>query len=185
VVENRQTSGLELIEEPDMHREVDAAIRRLLCECFPPDVEEFSKSRHWHGSAPAYTLICRQGSELVGHVGVVVRSIRCGSVQADIAGIQSLAVSSRTRGTMLAWALMRGAMREAGKRGVPFGLLFCVPTLERLYAAMKWKRIDVTATMRDEKGRAVPIPGNNIAMILKLAHRPFPAGDIDLQGADW
>ena len=103
----------------------------------------------------------------------------------DIAGIQSLAVSPRIRGSMLAWALMRRSMKEARKRGVPFGLLFCVPSLEPLYAAMKWERIDVVTTMRDEEGRAAPIPGKNIAMVLKLAGRPFPEGDIDLQGTDW
>lgn len=185
MAKDKQTSGLELIEESDMPLKIDAAIRRLLCECFIPDTEEFSRSRHWHGSAPAYTLIHRQGDEVVGQVGIVLRTIQCGGVSVDIAGIQSLAVSPRIQGTMLAWALMRRSMKEAKKRGVPFGLLFCVPSLERLYAAMKWERIDVITTMRDEEDRAVPIPGKNVAMVLKLAGRPFPQGDIDLQGADW
>ncbi len=185
MAEDKQTSGLELIEESDMPQEIDAAIKRLLGKCFPSNAEEFSRSRYWHGSAPAYTLIHRQGDEVVGQVGVVLRTIQCGGVSVDIAGIQSLAVSPQIQGTMLAWALMRRSMKEARKRGVPFGLLFCVPSLERLYAAMKWKRIDVVTTMCDEEGRAVPIPGKNIAMVLELAGRPFPEGDIDLQGADW
>jgi N-acetylglutamate synthase-like GNAT family acetyltransferase len=185
MAENKQTSGLDLIEESDMPPEIDAAIKGLLCECFGPDVEEFSRSRHWHGSAPNYTVIYRQRSEVVGHVGIVLRTIRCGRVPTEIAGIQSLAVSPRRQGTMLAWALMKRSMKEARKRGVPFGLLFCVPSLERLYAAMRWERIDVITTMRDEKGQTVPIPGKNIAMVLKLDDRPFPEGDIDLQGADW
>ena len=183
--EDKPKTRIELIKESEMSAEIDAAIKRLLVTCFPPDVEEFSQSRHWHGSAPAYTLIHRQGNEVVGQVGVVLRTVRCGSVFADIAGIQSLAVSPRIQGTMLAWALMRRSMKEAKKRGVPFGLLFCVPSLETLYAAMKWERIDVVTTMNDEDGRTVPIPGKNIAMVLELAGRPFPQGDIDLQGADW
>lgn len=185
MAEGRQTSGLDLIEESDMPPEIDAAIKRLLCECFGPDAEEFSRSRYWHGSAPAYTLIHRDGDEVVGQVGIVLRSIECGGVSVDIAGIQSLAVSPRIRGGMLAWALMRRSMKEARKRGVLFGLLFCIPSLEPLYAAMKWERIDVITTMRDGEGRVVPIPGKNIAMVLKLAGRPFPEGDIDLQGPDW
>jgi len=180
-----QVTKLELIEEKDMSPENDAAIKRLLCECFPPDVQTFSKSRYWHGSAPIYTIIYRQGNEVVGQVGIVVRTIQCGGVPVEIAGIQSMAISPRDQGTMLAWALMRRAMKEAKKRGILFGLLFCVPSLERLYAAMKWERIDVITTMHDEKGKTVPIPGKNIAMVLKLADRPFPKGDIDLQGADW
>ncbi|MCP4610137.1 MAG: GNAT family N-acetyltransferase [Planctomycetes bacterium] len=185
MADDKQTSGLELIEESDMPPEIDATIKRLLCECFCPDAEKFSRSRYWHGSAPAYTLIHRDGDEVVGQVGIVLRTIRCGHVPTDIAGIQSLAVSPRIRGGMLAWALMRRSMKEARKRGVPFGLLFCVPSLERLYAAMRWERIDVITTMRDEKDQTVPIPGKNIAMVLKLDDRPFPEGDIDLQGADW
>ena len=181
----KKPSKLELIEEPDMPPDIDAAIKKLLCDCFPPDVEQFSRSRHWHGSAPAYSVIYRDGGEVVGQVGIVLRTVQCGGVPVDIAGIQSLAVSPRIQGTMLAWALMKRSMREARNRGVPFGLLFCVPSLERLYSAMKWDRIDVVTTMRDEEGRIVPIPGKNIAMVQKLGDQPFPQGDIDLQGADW
>ncbi len=185
MAEHKQTSRLELIEESDMPPEIDAAVRRLLSKCFPPDAEDFLQSRYWHGSVPAYTLIYRHGEEVVGQVGVVLRTIQCGGVSVDIAGIQSLAVSPQTQGAMLAWALMKRSMKEARKRAVPFGLLFCVPSLERFYAAMKCEHIDVNTTMRDEQGRAVPIPGKNVAMVLKLAGRPFPQGDIDLQGADW
>jgi predicted N-acetyltransferase YhbS len=185
MAKEKQASKLELIEEPDMPPEVDASIKRLLCDCFPPDVEAFSKSRYWHGSAPAYSVVYRQGDEVVGQVGIVLRTVQCGGVSADIAGIQSLAVAPCIQGSMLAWALMRRSMREAKRRGVPFGLLFCVPSLEPLYGAMKWKRIDVATTMRNEEGEIVPIPGKNIAMVLELAGRPFPQGDIFLQGADW
>ena len=171
---NEQTpTKLELIEESDMIPETDAAIKKLLCECFPDDIEAFSESRYWHGSAPAYSLVYRQENEAVGHVGIVLRTIASGGTQVDIAGIQSLAVSPRIQGTMVAWALMRRGMKEAKKRGVPFGLLFCVPSLEQLYAAMKWKLIDVTVTMTDEQGKSVEIPGKNIAMVLERSPSCF------------
>jgi predicted N-acetyltransferase YhbS len=176
---------LELIEESDMTPEQDADIKRLLCECFPDDAAAFSQSRHWHGSGPLYSLVYREGERLVGHVGIVVRTILVGSTPIEMAGIQSLAVSPASQGSMLAWALMRRGMREAKRRGIAFGVLFCVPTLERLYAAMKWRRIDVGVTMRNEQGESVPIPGKNIAMVLEMTDRPFPDGDIDLQAADW
>ena len=104
---NRQASGLELIEDPDITPEIDDAVKRLLCECFPDDAEEFSSSRYWHKTAPAYMVIYRQGNEVVGHAAVVMRTIRCGDVDVDIAGVQGVAVSPRSQGTMLAWALMR------------------------------------------------------------------------------
>jgi hypothetical protein len=80
---------------------------------------------------------------------------------------------------------MARAMEEAKQRGVPFGLLFCVPELENFYARQGWERLDRPITMLDAEGRRVPIPSKNIAMILRLGDKPLPPGEIDLQGRDW
>jgi len=176
--------NLELIEEPDMTPATDAAIKRLLCDCFPPDTKIFSQSRQWHGTAPAYTIVQHEGNAVVGQVGVVLRTLRVGGRPVDIAGIQSLAVSPALQGSMLAWALMRRCMREAKRRGVPFGLLFCVPDLEKLYAAMRWQTVNVGVVMQYE-GQTQPIPGKNICMVLDLGGGAWPEGDIDLNGPDW
>ena len=184
--DRQNSAALELIEATDMAPDIDHAIKKLLCECFTDDAAHFSRTRYWHGTAPSYSLIYSQDNQVLGHVGVVLRTVDAGGVQTDIAGIQNLAVSPQIRGSMVSWALMRRSMKEAKKnRSVPFGLLFCVPALEELYAAMKWKRIDAVVTMRDEEGNTVGIPGKNIAMVLELADRPFPEGNIDLQGMDW
>lgn len=176
---------LELIEEVRMPPLVDAEIRRLLCECFPPDVPVFSQSRHWHGSAPSYSLIHRNGASIVGHVGIVLRRVLIGPLPVAVAGVQNLCTARPLRGSGLGWALMRGAMEEARRRAVPFGLLFCTPNLERFYASLHWYRIDVAVTMEGEQGGRVPIPGKNIGMVLPLGAALFPAGDIDLNGRDW
>lgn len=177
--------SLELMEEDAMPPEIDAAIKVLLCECFPPDVEMFSKCRHWHGTAPAYTLVYRDGIRVLGHVGVVLRRVRCGQADVEIAGIQSLAVAPSLRGSGLACALMEDAMSEAERRGIRFGLLFCVPKLERFYAPLGWVRTNVAATMMDESGNPAPVPAKNIGMYLELTDEPFPKGNIDLRGRDW
>ena len=163
----------------------DAAIKRLLCECFPPDVEAFTRSRYWHGTGPTYTLIQRDGGDVVGHVGVVRRTVRCGGRPVEIAGIQSLCVVPRMRVTGLSWALMREAMAEARRRGIKFGLLFCVPRLERFYGSLKWVRTDAPMTMDDERGEPVAIPTKNIAMYIQLTGEPFPDGPVHLGGRDW
>lgn len=175
---------LKIINEPDMPSGTDAAIKRLLCECFPPDVAAFSASRHWHGTAPAYSVVHWQGERIMGHVGIVVREVRCGGIPAVVAGVQNFAVAHELRGRGLSQQLMVEAMAEAARRHVPYGLLFCVPRLERFYALLDWRRTDVSVTMV-EKGERVPIPGKNIAMFKELAGTPFPEGDIDLQGMDW
>ena len=178
--------SLKLIEEKDMSPAMDQAIRDLLCVCFPPDVAAFSKTRHWHGSAPAYSLVQEENnSRVVGHVGVVVREIRCGSAPLIIAGIQNLAVLPEWRRCGLGPKLMLDSMDAARRRGIPFGLLFCVPALEKFYQSVGWFTVHATAKMVDERGLYQPIPGKNICMAIRLASAPFPPGDIDLQGADW
>jgi hypothetical protein len=50
---------------------------------------------------------------------------------------------------------------------------------------MGWTRIDTDVLMRNKEGKAVPIPGKNIAMVYPLNEKEFPAGEIDLEGPDW
>lgn len=175
---------IKIIAEASVGRAADAAIRKLLAACFPKDAAIFSKSRNWH-SAPEYILVARQGQAVIGHVAIVRRKIACGRTKIAIAGIQSLAVHPRARGAGLAQALMTESMAEAWRRKIEFGLLFCVPELERFYAALGWRRIDGPFSMRDEAGARAEIPRKNIGMILLLSNRPFPSGAVDLQGRDW
>ena len=176
---------LTLVPEDEMTPELDRTIRELLCACFPPDVAFFSVARAWHNSAPAYSVIERREERIVGHVGVVVREIAVGGEPAVVAGIQNLAVAPDQRGAGVGPRLMTAAMTEAQRRGIPFGLLFCIPELERYYGHLGWTRLDITATMLDPEHGEVPIPGKNIAMVLPLAQQTWPVGNIFLQGMDW
>jgi hypothetical protein len=76
-------------------------------------------------------------------------------------------------------------MAEAERRGIPYGMLFCVPGLERFYGSLGWSRVDVAVTMVDEAGREVQLDGKNIAMVKALNGAPFAAREVHLEGADW
>ena len=183
-----KTSGneFEVLAECDVSAVADAAIRGLLCTCFPADAKAFAKNRAWHDSSPTYTVLCRIQGRIVGHLGIVLRTIRCGSAETLIAGVQNFCVALAHRGTGIAQELMQRALAEAKQRGVPFGLLFCVPELERLYSAQGWRTIDSSVTMFDEQGSRVPLPAKNIAMVCELGSpTAFPPGPIDLLGRDW
>lgn len=174
-----------IVPEPAVTPPLDAAIRDCLRAVFPVDDAIFSQSRHWHGSAPAYSLLAQADGVVVAHVGVVVRAVTAGGAAVTVAGIQNFAVRPAWRGTGLGAALMRGAMDEAQRRGIPYGLLFCVPALEPYYRALGWLALGAAARM-DYDGRTdVPIPGKNISMAIALGAAPFPAGDIHLGGPDW
>lgn len=174
----------EIIAEKSVSKTDDALIRKMLSECFPQNATEFARCRRWH-SDPEYILLIRNKKAVVGHVAVVIRDISCGRKKVRVAGIQSLAVVPKHRGTGLSQALMTEAMAEAWRRKVPFGMLFCVPELERFYSSLGWKRIDVPVHMRSQSGRKEKLPSKNIAMTLQLSHIPFPSGAVDLCGSDW
>ena len=80
---------------------------------------------------------------------------------------------------------MNAAMQEARRREIPFGLLFCLPALEKFYAALDWRTIERVVTMRDATGRTVPLTAKNICMVLPLAENTLPPGPIELCGRDW
>ncbi|MBN1555706.1 MAG: GNAT family N-acetyltransferase [Phycisphaerae bacterium] len=176
---------LEIVPEENITPELDAGIRALLCECFPPDVPIFRQNRCWHDCAPEYTLVYRREGKVLGHVGVMRRTITCGGVPVDIAGIESLAVSPTMRGTGLSRELMNESMAEAKRRGIPFGFLFCSPQLAKFYASLGWRTTHAAVTMHDENGLDVPQSDKSAAMFLNLTPQTFPEGDIHLQGRDW
>lgn len=176
---------LEIVPEETISPQLDAAIRDLLCECLPPDAPIFRRNRCWNHCAPEYTLVYRHAAKVLGHVGVVHRTITCSGVSVDIAGIESLAVSLAMRGTGLSRELMNESMAEAKRRDIPFGFLFCSPNLEHFYASLGWQKTNARVTILDENGKDAPQPNKNIAMVLNLGEKTFPEGDIHLQGRDW
>jgi GNAT superfamily N-acetyltransferase len=176
---------LEVLPETDLPVAADQAIRRLLCQCFPADADVFARSRAWHGSAPTYSVLAWQRPRLVGHLGIVVRTIRCGDQQATVAGVQNFCVTPPCRGSGLGRQLMEGAFAEARRRQIAFGLLFCIPELEPLYRSLGWFTLNEPTTMPDDRGRTRPIPAKNVAMAIELGRQPFPAGPVHLQGRDW
>jgi len=168
-----------------MTPELDAAIRQLLCICFPGDDSVFQYTRAWHDSAPEYSIVYMEGERALGHVGVVVREISCDGRPVQIAGVQNVAVHPERRRTGLSRHAMRAAMEEAARRGIPYGLLFCVPALEHFYRFLGWEKVDVRVTMLDAVGDDVPADDKNIAMTKDLTGTPLRPAEIHLMGRDW
>lgn len=189
--------SLQIVDEDRVGPELDAAVRRLLCECFPADAETFAARRAWNDVQPLFSVFAWQGGNLAGQVGIVDRPIDCGDAavratrgthaqrRVRVAGVQSLAVAPAWRGSGLSQRLMNAAIQEARRRKIPFGLLFCLPGLEEFYARLGWRRTNRAITMRDDSGRTVPLTAKNICMELPLGEDQLPPGLIDLGGRDW
>jgi predicted N-acetyltransferase YhbS len=174
-----------IVDEREMSPELDAAIRRSLCICFPADAAVFAATRRWHGSAPAFSAVIEDGPEVIAHVGAVDRTVRFGAVPARAAGIQNVLVLPAHRGKGLSDAVMLAVQAEAARRGFDCGLLFCVPRLEKVYARVGWRTIPNDAVRVDDDGAEAPIPGKNISMFLPLRLAAAPPGLLYLGGNDW
>ena len=177
---------IRIVNEDQIDECLDQSIKEGLCICFPPDKEIFSKSRYWHGTAPSWAVLVEEGSQVLAHVGVVERTICVPDEQVTVAGIQNLFVLPGQRSRGFFPKIMKVSMEEARKRGHDFGLLFCIPELEKIYIRCKWKLLPDRKVIRvDETGQEVPLPSKNITMYYPLARSEFPQGDIHLQGNDW
>jgi predicted N-acetyltransferase YhbS len=173
------------VDERAMTPGVEAAIRELLCTCFPDAAWNFAHTRAWHGSGPEYSIVSCEGDRAIGHVGVVVREIACDGVRTRIAGVQNVAVHPERRRSGLSRLIMRESMQEAERRGIPFGVLFCVPGLENFYHSLGWYKVEARVTMLDETGADAPTDPKNIMMVKQLGEAPFTATVVHLLGADW
>jgi predicted acetyltransferase len=175
-----------IIEEKTITDEMDAGIRRSLCDSFPKEREVFSKTRAWHDSSPAWSVVLDENSRVLAHVGIIDRIIKVGGENFHIAGIQNVFVIPEYRGKGLSDTVMTTAMRDASNRNYDFGLLFCIPELEKVYAKTGWLKIFPGSVSRvDENGDEMPLPEKNITMYFPLRVVSFPAGKIHLQGNDW
>ncbi len=172
------------VDEAAVTPELDAAIRELLCTCFPDDAWNFRVTRTWHGSGPDYSIVYAEDGRVLGHVGIHVREVDCDGTRLRVAGVQNVAVHPERRGSGLAHRVMRASMEEAVRQGIPYGLLFCVPELERFYSRLGWVTVEPEVTMVYE-GVEQPIPGKNIAMVHDLESAPLRPGVVHLLGADW
>ena len=114
-----------------------------------------------------------------------VREIACDGRRVRIAGVQNVAVHPERRRTGLSRAVMHAAMDEAARRGLPYGVLFCVPKLEHFYHSLGWQKVEAAVTMIDGTGAEVPGDPKNIAMVKDLTAPPLRPKMIHLLGWDW
>ena len=176
---------IEIVEESSISAALDAELRGFLLCCFGAGATAFAQSRHWHDSAPAYSVTARREGTLAAHAGIIVRDVRAGGRPVRVYGIQNMGVRPEARGTGAGLLVLEAAAREAARRGIPFGMLFCVPALERYYRRDGWETRHVLVRMDYNGQTDIPIPGKNVCMIKRLTAEAFPDGGIHLQGADW
>lgn len=176
----------QIIPELLMDARTDENIRRNLCRCFPADREVFSKTRKWHDSGPAWTVLIREKDEVIAHAGFVDRTIRVDRDMVRIAGVQNVFVLPEYRGRGLSDAVMQAGIDYAQTQGFDLGLLFCAQPVVSVYSRMGWSILTgVRIILTDETGRDVQMSEKNVTMFYPLKRSLTPGVTIHLQGNDW
>ena len=175
-----------IAEDADINPELDAQIKQGLCCCFPNYQNVFSQTRTWNGSTPAWSVIMIQQQQIAAYLSVVDRLIRVNDEQVRIAGIGNLFVMPAHRKTHLSTQLLDIVAKESHKRGYDYGLLFCEPEIQNVYARCGWRMLVGQTIIRvNESGCDTPLPKNDIGMYYPLTRTDFPEGLIHLQGNNW
>lgn len=176
-----------ILDEADITDEIDRSIRASLVECYPKNREHFSRMRWWHSHQSWTVMAVESGGEVAAGLSIVERCIQVGEkgLSLNIAGVGNVFALPRWRKKGVIDQIMILALKEARKRGLEAGLLFCIPPLEKVYRRMGWKKINTTVTMHDESGFDIPVPEKNIIMVVPITIETFPDGEIHLMGRDW
>jgi len=131
-----------------------------------------------------WRILAWQGDELVGHVGIVERTVTVGGAPYDVGGIAALVVQAEWRGRGLGHALMQCAEDVLhDETDAAFGHLICEPDRVGFYAGLGWQEVAGPLVFTAWDGQRVTV-GHRI-MVLPLRGDPWPDGPIDAQGLMW
>jgi len=175
----------EIFRESEIDEKLDAAIKKTLVTCFPRDRQVYAKTRAWHGSTPAFTVIIRTEKAVIAHLGVVDRTIKVKDQPLRVAGVQNVCVLPQYRGKQLSRLILTAAMSRAAKDRFDCGLLFTRQAIKKVYARTGWQDLGDVTVVRIDTGRETTRRRNSITMFYPINRAQFPKGPIHLQGNDW
>lgn len=176
---------VELVEEKDLHADLDRRIRALLRACFPDWESIFQDRRTWHGTAPLFSIIAQDDSRIVGHIALVVRTITTTwNFRYNVISVQGVCVDPAHRHSGLAHQMIRMALDESARRGFPFAILYCKEPLVPFYANQGWKLADDSIVMWNQRDLPIAMR-SNCPMYYELADTPLPDGPLDVHSPSW
>lgn len=177
-----------IIEEMNMSRDLDEKIRRNLCVCFPSESGYFSRSRGWNEVASDSTVVMlNDEQDPIAHIGVIFRTIYVEGSDYHVFGIQNVYVMPQHRGKKIVVPLFSALLENLHDQHLDFGLLFCRPKVEHVYARLGWSRAeDAKITIRDVNGtiRERQLIHDSMFFYPMNIKTP-PVGAYFLNGPDW
>jgi GNAT superfamily N-acetyltransferase len=162
----------------ELQEEIDAVDHLAFCYQGAEDDD----SIEWANSSTWFALGWL-GGRLVTQFGVLNRTIQAGGQNLSIAGVGGVATHPdfQRRG-FAADLLQAGAdqMRRLG--GYDFAMLYCNPKLIPYYAKSGYRQV-VNPIYILQHGQRVLFEDHQ--MVLPLSGKPWPEGDVDVNGPPW
>ncbi len=160
-------------------RETDAlaALRSTVDFGVPPYVWASPVDR------PTRVLLWKNG-ELVGHAGVLERTIRVGTDEHHVAGLYSVMARPDVRGLGYGSMVVRRAaeVAEATMPDARHIVLVCLESKVSFYERLGWNRLDAPVRFDQPDGhRLLEI----VTMARPIGSAAWPSGDVDLHGLPW
>lgn len=135
------------------------------------------------GETPWRVLVWQNG-HLVSHVGIMERTILVAGAPVHVAGIRSVMTRPALRGKGYAsMGMTRAAQYIADEMPrAEHGLLLCLDIRVPLYERLGWLIVREPTYYDQPEGRT---RGPVNTMVRPFRGRPWPPGEIDLQGLPW
>jgi predicted N-acetyltransferase YhbS len=157
----------------------EARIAALLARCFDTDFGGRSFFTHHHH----LRLVVRDGSDIIGHMALVLRSVDIGQQRVTVAGLAEVATDPAHRGKGIAAALLSAAIREAKSSPARFLLLFGTA---KVYPAAGFQPVSnrlAHIVLNGTRAGRVVSKGDDNLMVLPVRADPWPGDDlVDLRG---
>jgi GNAT superfamily N-acetyltransferase len=131
-----------------------------------------------------WRVLVWQDDLLVSHVGIMERTIHVGGRPVHVAGIRSVMTRPAQRGRGYASAgMVRAAQYVADELPrAEHGLLLCLDIRVPLYSRLGWTVVPARTYFEQPEGRTASLVNT---MVKPFRGRPWPPGEIDLQGLPW
>jgi predicted acetyltransferase len=128
----------------------------------------------------------RLGGKLVSQIGIVDRTIRVGGQSLSVAGIGGVATHPEFRRRGFTGILLKTAleqMRQGGPQDAyDFAMLFCSNHMLPYYTKRGFCLVNNPVYVLDS-GKWILFADNK--MILPLSGKPWPDGELDVNGRSW
>jgi hypothetical protein len=149
---------------------------------FEPDVfGDLPFGLQWEPKTPFFLVY--EAHALVANAGVVARTVDVAGAPVKVVGIGAVVCRPEARGRGHATAAVAAALHHsAAATGAEFGMLFCLPRLAPFYARQGWDLLRAPVLV-DQPTGTVHSPLD--VMVRPLSTRPWPPGDVRLNGRPW